>query len=120
MALLLALVALEPLRGHACPRHEGASPSTAVAGDAADHAHAGHAGHDAGSRTAPAGGDGGDCDCLGDCGLATVAGLPAGIEAVRLAAERAIAAAPAATSPTTVALARERLLPFANGPPARG
>ena len=119
MTLLLALVALEPLRAHACPRHFGAAPASSAATDA----HAGHGTHAPVLDAASQDGESHErhpCDCLGSCGLAPTIALPAADLVGPRGAERAIAAPPAATSPETVALAREHLLPFANGPPARG
>ena len=117
MAVLLALVVGEPLRAHACPIHFAGIEA------AAQDAHADHAGHGAaathGGAPADADGERPPCDCLGQCGLAALVALP-GARTTAVEAREVVVAPPASTSPALVALAREHLLPFANGPPTLG
>ncbi|HEU4631469.1 MAG TPA: hypothetical protein VFS08_17075 [Gemmatimonadaceae bacterium] len=125
MAVLLALVVLEPMRVHDCPLHG----QLALRQAAGAPAHAGHGAHGAPMSAAdgaashhggqPAHDGPHPCDCLGACGLTTLVALtpPAAVHVVT--ATVAVTAAPLAAAPVVAAPAAEHVLPFANGPPAR-
>ena len=128
LSVLLAFVVGEPFRVHECPIHasiaarQGASAAACDAHGSGD-AHGSHAAHgmaaahdaahDAGAPAAPTH----RCDCLGLCGLATLAVLRPHPALWVPAAVAAIDAVPAAERAPALPRA-EHVLPFANGPPA--
>ena len=125
LSVLLAFVVGEPFRVHECPvhlrtaaQHDGTRPAAD-----AHAAHGSHAAHraaavpdgaaDAGAPAAPTH----RCDCLGDCGLATIAALRPHPALWVPAAVAAVETVPAPERAPALARA-EHVLPFANGPPA--
>ena len=76
--------------------------------------------HDAGDQSSDEGENGCSCTCLGDCTLAAPLAAPPAASTLRVAIADAQPRHPVDTAPDyTPSREPDRLLPFANGPPAR-
>jgi hypothetical protein len=110
-----ALFSLAPASLRSCPMH-GNAAAGGVALETTATAMAGHEHHAPVSSDEPAPEPSHSCDCVTTCcGVPTMA-LPIAPASVAEAAERAVESAVSSPAPSH-APSRDRLLPFANGPP---